>query len=100
MLAGGDLYQIDFALAETKVILKDLGRIPYVSSTDGHLLAYQNDANLAEATVMNFKTDAKQTVKAEEGEILMPLGFVKGDFVYGVARPEEAGTTAIQFSFP
>lgn len=94
VLAGGNLYQIDFALDESKVLLDDLDRTPYVSSTDGHLLAYQNDANLAEATVMNFKTDSKQVVKAEEGEILIPLGFVKGDFVYGVARPEEAGTTS------
>lgn len=94
VLAGGTLYQINFALDETKVLLEDLEQIPYVSSADGHLLAYQNKENLAEATVMNFKTDSKQVVNAEEGEILIPLGFVKGDFVYGVARPEDAGTTS------
>lgn len=94
ILAGGNLYQINLELDETTVLLEDLSSIPYVSSADGHLLAYQNREKQNETLVMNFKDDSKRVVSAEEGELLIPLGFIKGDFVYGVARAEDAGVTA------
>ena len=94
VLAGGILYQINMELDETNILLEDLDSIPYVSSSDGQLLAYQNSANPAEVIVMNFKEDSRQTVAAGEGELTIPLGFVKGDFVYGVARTADAGITS------
>lgn len=94
VLASGSLYAINFELEETKILLEELNSIPYVSSSDGQLLAYQNREKLNEAIVMSFLKDSKNKVVADEGEIAIPLGFIKGDFVYGVARESDAGVTA------
>lgn len=94
VLAGGNLYQMNLELDETTVLLEDLTSMPYVSSSDGHLLVYQNPEMQNETIVLNFKEDSKRVVNAEAEEIIIPLGFIKGDYVYGVARPADAGVTA------
>ena len=94
VLAGGNLYQMNLELNETTVLLEDLTSLPYVSSADGHLLAYQNPKKQNESIVLNFKEDTERKVHSEDGEMIVPLGFIKGDYVYGVAKPEDAGVTA------
>ena len=82
VLAGGNLYQMNLELDETTVLLEDLTSMPYVSSSDGHLLAYQNPEKQSETIVLNFKEDSKRVVNAEAEEIIIPLGFIKGDYSY------------------
>ncbi|MEE1314814.1 MAG: hypothetical protein UHS49_03500, partial [Faecalimonas sp.] len=43
--------------------------------------------------VLDFATGKERKVQVEEGECIQPLGFVMGDFVYGVARKSDAGKT-------
>ena len=42
---------------------------------------------------MNLETDQEYEVTCKDGECIKPLGFMDGDFVYGVAKTEEVGTT-------
>lgn len=48
---------------------------------DGHYSAVLN--------IRNLSLDAQNTVKAAEGETIMPLGFMGEDVIYGVARIED-----------
>lgn len=94
VLAGGVLCKVDLETNEKTVLLEQLEQGQYVSSEDGHLIAYQKADRVSEAVVLNFATDSEQSVKVADGEIIQPLGFVMGDFVYGIGRAEDAGTLA------
>ena len=94
VMSGDTLYKVDLESDEISVLLSGLHAGAYVSSDDGHLLAYQNPGDAAEAIVMDFATDLKQSVRVLDGEVIKPLGFIQNDFVYGTARIEDAGKTA------
>ena len=42
---------------------------------------------------MDFAKDSQTKIPAEEGSKIIPLGFVLGDFVYGMAKEENVGKT-------
>lgn len=92
VLADQTLYKIDFGANTKTVLLEGLQEGQYVSSNDGHLLAYQKSETQAE--VLDFINDARHSVSTEEGESIRPLGFLSGDFIYGVARTADIGTNA------
>lgn len=94
VLAGGVLCKVNLETNEKTVLLDQLAQGQYVSSEDGRLIAYQKADNMWEAIVLDFATNSEQSVKVAEGEVIQPLGFVMGDFVYGIARPEDAGKLA------
>lgn len=96
VLAGGTLYRIDLDKNKTEEVMTGLEEGQYAASSDGHLLAYQENGELDTATmlkVMNLETGAEQEVKAGSGECIKPLGFIFSDFVYGLTRAEDAGKT-------
>lgn len=94
LLNGSRLHKIHMETGEDEILLRSLESGQYVSSEDGNLLAYQKEDDPSKAVVLNFSKDVKQQVEVAENEVVQPLGFVMGDFVYGVAKPEEAGQTA------
>lgn len=94
VMLAGTLQKIDLTTNETTILLNDLKEGQYVSSDDGQILAYQSDETASEITVMNFAKDIKMKIPAEEGSKILPLGFVLGDFVYGMAKEENIGKTA------
>lgn len=91
VMASGELCKIDLETGEKTGLLSGLESEQYVSSDDGRLIAYQKEDHESEAVVLDFSTDSRQEVSAIEGEVIKPLGFVKGDFVYGVARTQDGG---------
>jgi len=94
LLASGILYKIDLLSGEQTILLEGLETGKYVSSNDGQMIAYQKNEEATEVEVLNFKEDSTMSVKAGEGEIVIPLGFIFDDFVYGVSRPEYVGMTS------
>ena len=94
VMLAGTLQKIDLETGEATVLLDQLKEGQYVSSDDGQLLAYQTDETGTEVVVMNFAEETEQKVFAEEGSKVIPLGFVLGDFVYGMAKEENIGKTA------
>ena len=92
VMASGELCKVQLATGEKSVLLSGLESGQYVSSDDGRLIAYRKEGSESEAVVLDFSTDRKQEVSVAKDEIIKPLGFVKGDFVYGVARTQDAGT--------
>jgi len=91
VLVADNLYKVDLVKGSKEILAENLLAEQYVTSNEGHMIAYQSAANTGIAEVWNFATDKRQTVKIAEGEIIIPIGFVGEDFVYGIARTEDAG---------
>lgn len=94
ILVDGIFYETDVKKGRTKELVRGLGENQYVVSGDGHILAYQAEegANAAqEITVMNLSSGKTRTVTCEENESIQPLGFIRNDFVYGVAKLTDTG---------
>lgn len=91
-MVDGTLLKVNSRKNEQTVLIEGLEKGEYVSSLDGHLLAYQRTVGEQEVTeVWNFSNDSKWQVPMEAGQIAVPLGFVGDDFVYGIAMKENAG---------
>jgi len=91
VLMDGTLNKIDLRTNKKEAILDDLREGSYISSNDGQFLAYLKNEDATEIEVLNFKDNNSKSVKAEDGEILQPLGFILEDFVYGISKPEYEG---------
>lgn len=94
-VADGVLYKMDMNKGTKKELATGLNENQYVASDDGHLVAYEKDdpSKSRSVTVMNLATDKEYEVTCGDDECIRPLGFMDGDFVYGVAKTEEVGTT-------
>lgn len=94
-IADDVLYKMDMNKGSKRELATGLGEEQYVASDDGHLVAYEKDepSKSKSVTVMNLATDKEYEVTRGDDECIKPLGFMDGDFVYGVAKTEEVGTT-------
>lgn len=97
VMQEGTLYEVDLVNNIRTTLVTNLEEGQYVSSEDGHLLAYQKDGELNNATqieVLNLSTGKGYQVEAGKDESIRPLGFIRNDFVFGTARSGDSGTTA------
>ena len=94
-IADGVLYKMDMNKGTKKELATGLDQDRYVASEDGHLVAFENEdpSKATSVTVMNLAADKKYEVTCEKEECIKPLGFMDEDFVYGIAKTEEVGTT-------
>lgn len=92
LLSDGTLRKFEMEETEDKVLVEGLQKGQYVTSEDGHLFAYQKhvDGNIV-TEVWDFEDDSKKEIVASPGEVIVPLGFVENDFVYGISKTENAG---------
>lgn len=94
ILTDGTLYEINVKRRSMNKIASGLSEQQYVVSEDGHIAAYQiQNSDKTQIIVKNFTTGDEHTVESGDAEIPQPLGFIKNDFVYGIARKEDIGTT-------
>lgn len=95
VMVGGTLQKIDMNTDETTVVVEGLQKGQYVTSDDGHLLAYQKMKDGKTITeIWDFAKDSRQDIPAAENEIIIPLGFVGNDLVYGVSTEADVGYDA------
>ena len=94
VVADSCLYRMDLTTNERTVVLQDLQEGAYVASEDGQQIAYKHPDHPEEANVLDFATGRTRSVRVEEGEWIQPLGFIKKDFVYGVALEKDLLETA------
>lgn len=97
VMQEGTLYEVDLVNNTRTTLVTNLETGQYVSSEDGHLLAYQKDGEINNATqieVLNLSTGKGYQVEAGTDESIRPLGFIRNDFVFGTARSGDSGTTA------
>ncbi len=96
VMLKGTLYEFDLAKGDSQTLASGLGDGQYVVSEDGRLVAWQEGEELNAATrvtVRNLETGTERNVECAGDECIRPLGFVKNDFVYGVARTADTGRT-------
>lgn len=96
VLADGSLYEVNIKKDDQTELVKELEEGQYVVSEDGHLVAYQSNGKIDEASeviVKNLNTGEQHSVAAKDDECMKPLGFINNDFVYGIAKKEDVGTT-------
>lgn len=97
MMVDGSLYEINVekkGKEKKEVVVEGLEEDQYVVSDDGHMIAYQSNGTLTDATeiqVINFANGKERTVTCGDGECIRPLGFVGNDFVYGTAKTADTG---------
>lgn len=94
VLLEGKLLKVTCKDKKQTILIEGLEKGQYVTSKDGHLLAYQRVED-GKTEIWNFLKDSKNVVPTEEKETVVPLGFVGSDFVYGISKAEDIGTNAL-----
>lgn len=97
VLMGGELHEISMKDGTDEIQGKDFADGQYAVSQGRNLIAYQAGGNLFDADeikIRNLETGTEyESIKADEGESIRPLGFVKSDLVYGTAKKSDKGVT-------
>lgn len=96
VMLDGTLHEYCVEEDKDSTLVEGLEEEQYVVSEDGHLIAYQEKGkeNTAQKViVLNLESGEEQSVECDSSECIRPLGFMKNDFVYGVARTEDTGRT-------
>ncbi len=96
MMIDGVLYEYHTETLWTKTIREDLPDADGVIAGDGSRIAFrtpEEDDSTTKILLKNFITGNEVTIESEEGDIIVPLGFVGADFVYGSYREADAGKT-------
>ena len=91
VLVEEDLYKINLTDNSQEILMENLQKDQYVTSEEGHMIAYKMGESSNQVTIWNFAADKKMQVQVDEGLEVVPLGFVGEDFVYGYANPENVG---------
>lgn len=97
IMQDGTLYEVDMEEDTREKLVQNLKDGQFIVSQDGHLLAYQKGGDINDAKkieILNLSTGKRREVTAGENEAIKPLGFIRNDFVYGISRTEDAGTTS------
>lgn len=96
VMSDGTLYEIDADKGNETELITGLSDSQYVVAGDGHIAAYQEQAGDSDGQniiVKNFRSGKERSVECKEGERIIPLGFIKNDFVYGISRTADIGKT-------
>jgi hypothetical protein len=89
VLFGNTIYEVSLEGAGCYELAQDLPIGGVVSSDDGMMAAWSCSTDLYDAKELmlkNLMTDVESTVRAGEGERVIPITFFGNDLVYGVAR--------------
>lgn len=96
VLVDGTLYEVKGRTGIMTELVTGLSERQYVVSADGHAVACQvpeESGQERKIVVKDFITGNERTISCEAGESIHPLGFIKNDFVYGIAKDEDSGKT-------
>ena len=96
VLTDGTMHEFKFDYRSHNVIAEGLSAEEYKVSNEGKRIAYvqKNESGDAQKIILkNLKKEEDQEIACEEGEVLIPLGFIGTDFIYGVSKLSDAGKT-------
>lgn len=96
ILADGSLHEFKFDYRTQDVIAENLTVNEYKISPEGNIIAYvkkSESGDVQKIIVMNLKKEQTQEISCEEDEVMVPLGFIGTDFIYGVSKISDAGST-------
>lgn len=97
IMIEGTVYKIDLLTREVNEMVTDLDADSYAISDTDQYIAYIEGKDHNAATklhVIDFSDGSDYTIEAGAGECIRPLGFMQGDFIYGLARTGEISMDA------
>lgn len=95
MLMDGTVYRINMETKKVETVATGLDDNRFVSSVDNSMIAWQDGEELTDYdTICWFSLNAAEPIeiKANPGEIIIPLGFMDEDLIYGMARLADVTT--------
>lgn len=95
MFIDGSVYRVNMESKSVEDVVIGLDDNRFVSSEDNSVIAWQTGNDINEYTTINlFDLNTKEPVEinADPGEIIIPMGFMEDDLIYGVARLSDVTT--------
>lgn len=95
IMAEGVIYQIHLKNQEKTVLAQGTGEDWFSVSPDKSRLAWIEGGDPNKGTVIclcNMATGKTKKIKADAGEYIRPLGFLKSDLIYGAAKKKQVVT--------
>ena len=83
------LYEVSLADMTQTAIVEGIPSAKYLVSANRKLVAYPNaaeDENVTAITIQNFETGETYEKTCATGDLLLALGFVENDLIYGCAH--------------
>jgi len=97
LMLDGTVYSINMESKKVETIETGLNENRFVASKDNSMIAWQTGKELSEFQTLHlFDLNALVPVEitADAGSIIVPLGFMGQDFIYGAARTDDITTDA------
>lgn len=95
ILLDGTVYTINIDTRESEIMQDRISETGFFSSDDESTIAWQTGDSVIERTeIQLFKLDSMtpSVIAASAGEIVIPLGFMDNDVVYGAAKVSDITT--------
>lgn len=89
MYVDGSIYRVNMETKSVETVASGLDDNRFVSSPDNSVIAWQVGEEVNDYTTINlFNLNTKEpvSINSDYGEIIVPLGFMEDDLIYGVAR--------------
>ncbi len=91
----GGVYTINISAVESDIMQGNISETGFFSSGDESIIAWQTESPVIERTLIQmFRLDSMTpyTIPAGSGEVVVPLGFIDNDMIYGCARVSDITT--------
>lgn len=95
ILVDGAVYDINLESKDVDTIASNLNENRFVSSEDNSIIAWQTGESIIEYNtiqIYSLERLSPEVIKAPAGSIIIPLGFIGNDLVYGTAKISDITT--------
>ncbi|MCR5223030.1 MAG: hypothetical protein K6D90_09230, partial [Lachnospiraceae bacterium] len=95
LLMEGNVYKVNMESRKVETVAEGLDDNRFVSSVDNSMIAWQDGESLQDFdTISWFSLNAAKPIEvsAPQGQIIIPLGFMDSDLIYGMARLSDVTT--------
>lgn len=96
VLTDGTMHEFKFDYRSHNVIAEGLLAEDYKVSNEGKMIAFvqkTEDGEAQKIVLKNLKKEEDREITCAEDEVLIPLGFIGTDFIYGVSKIADTGST-------
>ena len=95
ILLDGSVYTINLATRESEVMQDSISETGFYSSDDESMIAWQTGESVIDRTeiqLFKLNTMMPSVIASAAGEIVIPLGFMDNDVIYGAAKVADVTT--------
>lgn len=92
LMLDNEIYGISAMNRSYEVVSKDLKEGCYQVSDSNRMVVWQKENQLYQGTeliLMNLNTGKQSSIKAGNGEVIAPIGFMGDDLIYGIAKKSD-----------